>query len=923
MKIKPFIFALLALLTASCTRDINVPEPAAAKERGTVIINAAIPQQTRVAYDDATLKLAWENNDQLLLAGFDNNGAYQGSATFTYTGSGNQFSGEAVTGATIYKAYYPAAATTLDANGNPLPFAATFWKQTQAGDNTTAHLGDKLIMSDEAPNAIDESFTLTLKSDIIKFVLTNVPAEVGALKKLIWTVKTAKGVTRSAILDVTGVTFSSSATAFTAYLAFDPAVTNIAANGKVKIKLIGDRTYEWVATVAAGKSYTAGNRYTATVNGNWETPGTTSFRFTVNTASTKSIDIKQHYSSSTNPANLTIDWGDGTANTTIEQGASLPWIMASHTYVNAGDYTITVTSDQAEPSLKQMPQISFKYNRQLTSVLDPFPNMEATKFEDCFFHSEGLTSIPDELFKNNTKVTNFRGCFSDCYSLTSIPAGLFNNNTQATDFGGCFYYCYNLTSIPAGLFNNNTQVTSFFGCFVDCQRLTSIPAGLFDNNTQATAFSNCFSDCYSLTSIPAGLFDNNTQVTSFNGCFSSCYSLTSIPAGLFNNNTQATDFGGCFSSCYSLTSIPAGLFDNNTQVKSFGGCFSDCTGLTSIPSGLFDNNTQVIDLGCFGGCKSLTSIPAGLFDNNTQVTSFIECFRGCESLTSIPAGLFDNNTQVTHFRGCFVDCKNLTNIPAGLFDNNTQVTDFFRCFDGCKSLTSIPAGLFDNNTQVTSFWGCFRGCESLTSIPTGLFDNNTQVTTFYGCFSDCLGLTSIPSGLFDNNTQVTSFQYCFRSCKSLTSIPAGLFDHNVLVTIFESCFSSCKSLTSIPAGLFDNNTQVTNFARCFGDCESLTNVPAGLFNNNTLATNFSYCFINCFNLQLTANIFPDPVANPNFFAGRAMYFSWCFVSAGKNLSTPGTAPELWKFSGSNTWSVTGCFTGANVSNYDVIPNNWK
>ena len=57
MKPKLFIFALLALLVASCTDEIDIPEPTA-KEGEMVTINATIPQEdTRVTYHDNTRKL--------------------------------------------------------------------------------------------------------------------------------------------------------------------------------------------------------------------------------------------------------------------------------------------------------------------------------------------------------------------------------------------------------------------------------------------------------------------------------------------------------------------------------------------------------------------------------------------------------------------------------------------------------------------------------------------------------------------------------------------------------------------------------------------------------------------------------------------------------------------------------------------------
>ena len=198
-------------------------------------------------------------------------------------------------------------------------------------------------------------------------------------------------------------------------------------------------------------------------------------------------------------------------------------------------------------------------------------------------------------------VTNFIYCFRDCTSLTSIPENLFTNNTAVTTFYGCFSSCSGLTSIPEKLFASNTKVTSFDSCFTDCTGLASIPENLFANNTAVTKFSFCFSDCTGLTSIPEDLFKYNTAVTKFNSCFSSCSGLTSIPANLFATNTVVTNFISCFRNCSGLTgNCPidndgAPIYNRSgegkegyAKVTSYSGCFYNCTGLTdysSIPSG--------------------------------------------------------------------------------------------------------------------------------------------------------------------------------------------------------------------------------------------------------------------------------------------------------------------------------------------------
>ena len=273
MKLKLFTIIMLALLVASCTREPFRESGELEKGVGeTVTISVSISPETRVAYTDSdTLgsggRLSWQVGDKLLLAGYDGT-TFMGSEIFEWD-AGDRFTGTTVPGATTYKAYYPGEIIMLDGIGNIKPFTADFWQQTQNGDNSAAHLRNKLLLFDETANAITETFNLTLKSSIIRFKLKGVPADVGSLRALVWTMETGAEETKSMLLSVNGITFSATMDSLTAFLAFDPTVTGIAANGEVRITLLGDQLYKWSTTSTGGKNYIAGNRYRGTVSSGW------------------------------------------------------------------------------------------------------------------------------------------------------------------------------------------------------------------------------------------------------------------------------------------------------------------------------------------------------------------------------------------------------------------------------------------------------------------------------------------------------------------------------------------------------------------------------------------------------------------------------------------------------------------------------
>ena len=934
----------LAVVASGCNTDDlsdaghTFPDKPAEK----MTIHATTGQQsgTRVAYEDGAAgmngKLTWQKGDRLTVMRMNGSDYVAHADDYEYGGTdgatSGPFTGTAITDAgNSWTIYYP---HTVAVNTYYATVTLPMTGQTQTADGNTDHLRNYLLLSSTGIKDLDAGFDLEMQNSIMKFEFSNVPAEVGELTRLVWAAETETDshirCTHYLMLNFApgAVTFDTDKHTLTAYLAFMPEEMKVKTGGKFTVMLMGDKTYLAETTIDGGKTYAAGMRYTAVVDGTsmkWEEKAV--MIFTVRPVGDQfNIPFPE---SGTTPAELTVDWGDGTTPTTVASGTALSSKDAfCHsyplTYVN---YNIIITSGQTDKTLQQIPPFGYSNRRdsrgKLVSIDTPLLNTAETDFGSCFSYY-ALRSIPEDLFANNPQATNFSYCFYSCTSLRSIPGGLFAHNSQATDFSYCFYET-RLQSIPEDLFANNPQATDFRDCF-NKTLLQSVPEGLFANNLQATDFWGCFSGTL-LQSVPEDLFAHNPQATNFYHCFSLCTSLQSVPEGLFAHNPQVTDFSYCFYKT-PLQSVPEGLFAHNPQATNFSYCLYK-TSLQSVPEGLFANNTQAMNFSyCFSGTP-LQSVPESLFANNTQVTNFSYCFFGTP-LQSVPESLFANNTQVTNFKECFKDCTSLESVPTGLFANSPQVTDFSGCFEGCTALQSLPSGLFAS-TAATDF-NCFYRCTSLRSIPADLLAKLPAVTSLSGCFSGCTALRSVPAGLFDKNTRITSFRRCFADCTALNSIPNKLFDNNTSVTDFTGCFEG-SSMAVIPKGVFDNNKWVESFENCFKDCLPLRAVPTGLFDKNTRATNFRRCFSGCLNLGMNEAIFSATKDYKQRFpnTNKKMDFRECFKGAGSAYVLPdmmaftGSAPDLWNYDfGRAGYSSTDCF--ANVSfylnNYSIIPSAW-
>ena len=131
-----------------------------------------------------------------------------------------------------------------------------------------------------------------------------------------------------------------------------------------------------------------------------------------------------------------------------------------------------VNTGTAKLTASRITSISFENNTALRKIKNAFPlwSSDVDTFSNCFRRCTGLTTIPSNLFDNNTAVTDFNSCFYNCTSLTTIPSDLFDNNTAVTSFNGCFGGCTSLTSTVPTLWDETKwpEVALYNRCFRDC-----------------------------------------------------------------------------------------------------------------------------------------------------------------------------------------------------------------------------------------------------------------------------------------------------------------------------------------------------------------------------------------------------------------------------------------------------------------------
>lgn len=191
---------------------------------------------------------------------------------------------------------------------------------------------------------------------------------------------------------------------------------------------------------------------------------------------------------------LTVDWGDG-AIEEFADGTVLDQANMTHTYLAAGEYTITITSSQKDFNKIQMPKFNFRDNYNEKS------------------NPQKLISLDTPLLNMGNDLSD---CFYECFELTSIAVGLFDKNTAATNFARCFLGC------TKAVLNAN----------IFCDEATEMKTRFAGKSMQ---FISCFQNCGSDPSIGAAaggtapaLWDYTMTVLNKSDCFDNVTKVTNV-----------------------------------------------------------------------------------------------------------------------------------------------------------------------------------------------------------------------------------------------------------------------------------------------------------------------------------------------------------------------------------------------------------
>ena len=228
-----------------------------------------------------------------------------------------------------------------------------------------------------------------------------------------------------------------------------------------------------------------------------------------------------------------VDWGDGSAVTTVTGTSTSTVKSTQHTYAAPGEYVITLTlasgsctlpghTDYGSQVLWKNDTSSGNVNRVYNGILhhlelgDGF-SVANYAFSRCW--ALETVTLP-------RRISGMSGyMFGYCHSLRSLTVPV---NVSSISAGACLNYCYSLKtlSLPKGL----SGIRGLGNCYT-LKRLATPPS--------ATYFDNwALESCYALSAVV--IPGNVTNL--YSGVFSSCYGLgyiyfvSTTPPAVSNSN---------------------------------------------------------------------------------------------------------------------------------------------------------------------------------------------------------------------------------------------------------------------------------------------------------------------------------------------------------------------------------------------------
>lgn len=356
--------------------------------------------------------------------------------------------------------------------------------------------------------------------------------------------------------------------------------------------------------------------------------------------------------------NCTIDWGDGSAVSTVTA-----WDDAdlAHAYPSAANYQIEIVGT--------FERIYFNNNAavdQLPICVDNLGNVGWTSFGDAFEGCSNLTNVQGACQVSG--VTGWLRAFQNCSSLIAVEC--------ATNFA-------------------TANVTTFASMFRSCGALAAIDVSSWDTSA-ATTFSQFFMNCAALSTLDVSSWDVS-HVSDFGSAFYVCSSLTTLDVSGWDTSAGAS-YNWTFYYCLALPTIDVSGWVV-TNASNFAEMFYDCRAVTVLDLSAWVNSKATTYADMFKNCWLVKELDFTGLDT-ANATLFSSTWNGCRDLITIDLSGQDFSA-VTTFNHAFHQCFDLTNAP--MISIPASCVDATDIYEDCYVATGDVATVGNASVQLAGY----------------------------------------------------------------------------------------------------------------------------------------------------------------------------------------------------------------------------
>jgi surface protein len=279
--------------------------------------------------------------------------------------------------------------------------------------------------------------------------------------------------------------------------------------------------------------------------------------------------------------------------------------ISSHTYENAGTYTIITSAiidmdkDKSNDSLEVKSIDAIR--RDILKLRLDNSSGSIINYNDLRYFKPKNTNI------NN--IDDMSYLFYGCKKMTESDLSVFDTN-QTTDMKYMFYNCNKLSSLDVTNFDTS-HVTDMKYMFYGCSLLTELNLSNF-NTSQVTDMSFMFDICSNLINLDLTNF-NTSKVTNmstmfgwFGNSYKSTSTITTLNLSSFNTS-QVTDMSWMFYYCTSLEKLDLSNFDTK-NVTNMANMFNYCYRLKELDLSNFDTSNVTTVNYMFNSCNLLQKL---------------------------------------------------------------------------------------------------------------------------------------------------------------------------------------------------------------------------------------------------------------------------------------------------------------------------